>query len=206
MNMSKGRIISQAIFRIVFVSLTFAIVGLNVKAADFVVDKAVSTVKWEAKKVTGKHNGTISIASGLLNTGASGITGGTLVIDMKSIVDVDLTDAGYNAKLIGHLKSDDFFGADKFPESSLVVKNVSLVSGNEYKFLGDLTIKGVTNPIGFTAKVSLKGDKLNAEGTMTINRAKYGVKYGSSSFFENLGDKVIYDDFTLEFNLTAVKK
>ena len=204
--MSKGRIISQAIFRIVFVSLTFAIVGLNVKAADFVVDKAVSTVKWEAKKVTGKHNGTISIASGLLNTGASGITGGTLVIDMKSIVDVDLTDAGYNAKLIGHLKSDDFFGADKFPESSLVVKNVSLVSGNEYKFLGDLTIKGVTNPIGFTAKVSLKGDKLNAEGTMTINRAKYGVKYGSSSFFENLGDKVIYDDFTLEFNLTAVKK
>lgn len=206
MNMSKGRIISQAIFRIVFVSLTFAIVGLNVKAADFVVDKAVSTVKWEAKKVTGKHNGTISIASGLLNTGASGITGGTLVIDMKSIVDVDLTDAGYNAKLIGHLKSDDFFGADKFPESSLVVKNVSLVSGNEYKFLGDLTIKGVTNPIGFTAKVSLKGDKLNVEGTMTINRAKYGVKYGSSSFFENLGDKVIYDDFTLEFNLTAVKK
>ena len=204
--MSKGRIISQAIFRIVFVSLTFAIVGLNVKAADFVVDKAVSTVKWEAKKVTGKHNGTISIASGLLNTGASGITGGTLVIDMKSIVDVDLTDAGYNAKLIGHLKSDDFFGADKFPESNLVVKNVTLVSGNEYKFLGDLTIKGVTNPIGFTAKVSLKGDKLNAEGTMTINRAKYGVKYGSSSFFENLGDKVIYDDFTLEFNLTAVKK
>ena len=125
---------------------------------------------------------------------------------MKTIADVDLTDAGYNAKLIGHLKSDDFFAVDKFPESILVVKKVTLVSGNDYKFLGDLTIKGVTNPIEFTAKVTQNGDKLSAEGTITVNRAKFGVKYGSSSFFENLGDKVIYDDFTLTFNITAQKK
>ncbi len=206
MNMSKSRILSQVIFKAAFLLVTFVIINSNVKAGDFVVDKSASKVNWEAKKVTGKHNGTIEIANGTLSTDKSGINGGTLVIDMKTIADVDLTDAGYNAKLIGHLKSDDFFAVDKFPESKLLVKKVTLVSGNEYKFLGDLTIKGVTNPIEFTAKVTQNGDKLNAEGTITVNRAKFGVKYGSSSFFENLGDKVIYDDFTLAFNLASQKK
>jgi len=206
MNMNKSRILSQAIFKMVFLLLTIVIVGSSLKAADFIVDKTASQVKWEAKKVTGKHNGTISIANGSFSAKKATISSGTIVIDMKTIVDVDLTDAGYNAKLIGHLKSDDFFGVEKFPESKLVVKNVTLVSGDNYKFLGDLTIKGVTNPIEFTAIVTQNGDKLNAEGSMTVNRAKYGVKYGSSSFFENLGDKVIYDDFTLAFNITAQKK
>ncbi len=206
MNMSKRRILSPAIFKMVFLFVTIVIVSSKAKAADFVVDKTASQVKWEAKKVTGKHNGTIAIANGSLSADKSGITGGTLVIDMKTIVDLDLTDAGYNAKLTGHLKSDDFFAVDKFPESKLVVKKVTPVSGNYYKFLGDLTIKGVTNPIEFTSKVKQDGDNLNAEGVMTINRAKFGVKYGSSSFFENLGDKVIYDDFTLTFNLVAQKK
>jgi len=173
---------------------------------DYVVDKGISTVKWEAKKVTGKHNGTISFANGSVSVIKSTITGGTLVIDMKTIVDLDLTDAGYNKKLVGHLSSDDFFAVDKFPESTLVIKKVTLVSGNDYRVTGDLTIKGVTNPIEFNAKISQNGDKLNAEGVMTINRAKFGVKYGSSSFFQGLGDKVIYDDFTLDFNIVALKK
>ena len=175
-------------------------------SAEYVVDKGVSTIRWDAEKVTGKHNGTIAISNGSFSAIKSGITGGSLAIDMKTIVDMDLTDAGYNAKLTGHLKSDDFFAVDKFPESKLVVKKVTPVSGNDYKFLADLTIKGVTNPIEFNAKVTQSGDKLNTEGIMTINRAKYGVKYGSSSFFENLGDKVIYDDFTLTFNISAQKK
>ena len=206
MNMSKSRILSQAIFKMVFSFVTILIVGSNIKAADFIVDKTASQVKWEAKKVTGKHNGTIDIANGSLSTDNSEITGGILVIDMKTITDLDLTDAGYNAKLTGHIKSDDFFAVDKFPESTLVVKKVTTVTGNDYKFSGDLTIKGVTNPIEFTAKVTKNGDKINTEGVMTINRAKFGVKYRSSSFFENLGDKVIYDDFTLTFNITAQKK
>ena len=180
--------------------------SITANATDFAIDKSVSSVKWEAKKVTGKHNGTISFANGTVSANDATITGGTLVIDMKTIVDVDLTDSGYNKKLVGHLSSDDFFAVDKFPESTLVIKKVNLVSGSDYKVSGDLTIKGVTNPFEFNAKVIRDGDKLKAEGTMTINRAKFGVKYGSSSFFQGLGDKVIYDDFTLAFNIVALKK
>jgi len=191
-----------------FVVLAVLLAGFSIKAnsADYVVDKGASTVKWEAKKVTGKHNGTIAFANGSLSATKAAITGGTLVIDMKTIVDVDLTDASYNKKLIGHLSSDDFFAVDKFPEATLLVKNAEAVSGDDYKISGDLTIKGVTNPIEFNAKVKQVGDNLNAEGVMTINRAKFGVKYGSSSFFQGLGDKVIYDDFTLAFSIVASKK
>ena len=94
MKMNKSRILNLTISKMVFLVLTIVTVCSNVKAADFVVDKTASQVKWEAKKVTGKHNGTIAIANGSLSVDKSGINGGTLVIDMKTIVDLDLTDAG----------------------------------------------------------------------------------------------------------------
>ena len=205
-NSIKATILSTV--KLSFAILAFMVVGISftANATDYNVDKSASTVKWEAKKVTGQHNGTISFANGSISAKKGTITGGTLVIDMKSIVDVDLTDAGYNAKLIGHLSSDDFFGVEKFPTATLVVKKATAISGDDYKIAGDLTIKGVTNPFEFTAKVKQSDDNLNAEGTMTINRAKFGVKYGSSSFFQGLGDKVIYDDFTLAFSIVAQKK
>ncbi|MEI7524835.1 MAG: YceI family protein [Mariniphaga sp.] len=202
----KLSILGRMKLALVVMTVIFTVFSIKAKAADYVVDKGVSAVKWEAKKVTGQHNGTISFANGSIAANNAVITGGTLVIDMKSIVDVDLTDAGYNKKLIGHLSSEDFFAVDKFPEATLVVKKATAVSGDDYKISGDLTIKGVTNPIEFNAKVKQSGDKLSADGIMTVNRAKFGVKYGSSSFFQGLGDKVIYDDFTLAFSIVASKK
>ena len=180
--------------------------NVTVKATEYVVDKATSKVKWEAKKVTGKHNGTITFASGSVSVTGNKISGGTFVIDMKTIADEDITDDGMKAKLMGHLASDDFFSIEKFPESKMVVKKATLISGNDYHFLADLTIKGITQPIEFDAKSSVTGDKLTAEGIITVNRTLFGIKYGSGSFFQGLGDKVIYDDFTLAFNVVALKK
>ena len=177
-----------------------------VNGAEYVVDKGVSTVKWEAKKVTGKHNGSISFDSGSVTVSENKISGGTFIIDMKSIVDEDLTNEEMKKKLIGHLSSEDFFAIEKFPESKMEIKKVTSVSGDEYSFLVDLTIKGVTNPVEFTAKVTVNGDQVNSEGLITVNRTLFGIKYGSGSFFQGLGDKVIYDDFTLAFSVVAKKK
>jgi len=194
--------------KMLFIGLTMTLVifSFAVNATEYIVDKTASKVKWEAKKVTGKHDGSISFASGSIVGTGNKITHGTFVIDMKTIANEDIADPEMKAKLMGHLASDDFFSIGKFPESKMVIKKVTLVSGDEYHFLADLTIKGVTNPVEFNAKVSSNGDQLNAAGVITINRTLYGIKYGSGSFFQGLGDKVIYDDFTLAFSVVARKK
>jgi len=183
------------------------LVGLvsSAYAGDFAVDKGASKVKWEAKKVTGKHNGTISFASGSITAKKGVISAGSFVIDMKTIVDEDLTDAGYNKKLIGHLTSDDFFGVAKFPESTMTIKTVAPISGDDYKIIADLTIKGITQPVAFTAKVTKDGPQISASGVITVNRTLYGIKYGSASFFQGIADKAIDDNFTLTFSIVAKK-
>jgi len=185
------------------------LIALGLSSATFAetykVDKTKSTVKWLGKKVTGQHNGTISFSEGTLQVTNGKPTGGEFVIDMNSIVNEDLTDATWNQKLIGHLKSDDFFGVEKFPTAKLVLTNVTAKGGNKYLFKGNLTIKGITNPAEFEASVSMNGNSVSAEGTLVIDRSKYDVRYGSGKFFDNLGDKTIYDDFTLDFKVVASK-
>lgn len=173
---------------------------------EYKVNPTSSTLGWEAKKVTGQHHGTIGFSEGTLSVEHKKITGGKVAVDMNTIINTDLTDAGYNQKLIGHLKSDDFFGVAKFPQAFLEVKNVTPKSENIYHFTADLTIKGITAPVEFDAEVTDASGQIAATGTMVVNRTKYGIKYGSGSFFQGLGDKVIYDDFTLKFKLIATTK
>ena len=170
---------------------------------DYKVDTKASTIEWVAKKVTGQHSGTISFGASTLNVEKKKISGGALTVDMTTIADTDLGTSPMNAKLVGHLKSDDFFGVEKFPVSTLALKKVEAKSGTVYHFTADLTIKGTTSPIEFDAEVVETSGQLTATGVMTINRAKFNIKYGSGSFFEGLGDKLIYDDFTLNFKLVA---
>lgn len=168
------------------------------------VDPAKSSVKWLGKKVTGQHTGTIQIKEGSFEVEKGKITGGKVVIDMQSIVNLDLTDAGYNAKLVSHLKSDDFFSVASFPTAELTVTKVES-NGNNHTFTGNLTIKGVTNPASFTATSAKDGKNTTYTGILTVDRSKFNIRYGSKSFFDNLGDKVIYDEFTLDFNLVVAE-
>ena len=199
---SKG---SANLVKILFSSLLL-VSFISANAKEYKVITASSTLAWEAKKVTGQHNGTIAIADGTLAVDHKKIAGGKITVDMNTIVDVDLTDAGYNQKLIGHLKSDDFFGVAKFPTATLEVKNVAAKSDNQYHFTADLTIKGITSPVEFDAEVTEATGQITAVGTIVVNRTKYGIKYGSGSFFQGLGDKVIYDDFSLKFKLVSTAK
>ena len=185
-------------------SLAVFVLALSLTTSVFAgnVDTAKSSVKWVGKKVTGEHTGTIAIKEGNLSVEKGKITGGKVVMDMQSIADVDLTDAGMNAKLIGHLKSDDFFAVATFPTSELSVTKVES-NGNNHTFSGNLTIKGITNPASFTATSAKDGKNTTYTGTLVVDRSKFNVKYGSKSFFDDLGDKVIYDEFNLEFSLVV---
>lgn len=168
------------------------------------VDASKSSVKWLGKKVTGEHYGTIAVKEGNLDVANGKVTGGKVVIDMQSIAVEDIKDAGMNGKLVGHLKSDDFFSVATHPTAELAVTKVES-NGSNHTFSGNLTIKGITNPASFTATSAKDGKSTVYKGKLTIDRSKYNVKYGSKSFFDNLGDKMIYDEFTLDFSLVVAE-
>jgi len=172
-------------------------------ASKFKVDTKASTLVWTGKKFTGQHTGNVQLSSGELTAEGKTVKQGTFEIDLNTITSTDVTDPNYNAKLIGHLKNDDFFGVDKFPKASFVITSITPKSGDEYQVKGKLTIKGITNDIEFPATIKNDGKKLNATAKITVDRSKYNIRYNSASFFENLGDKVIDDEFLLDLNLVA---
>ena len=160
------------------------------------INTEASTITWKAYKVAGGHAGTIDLKEGHLIFDGQKLMGGEFVVDMTSLVTTD--DLGdKKAQLEGHLKSDDFFGVETHPTSKLVITGAKPFNDNSYTTTGDLTIKGITKPITFV--ISIFDNKATA--TMKVDRAKYDVRYGSGSFFENLGDKVIYDEFDLVVEL-----
>lgn len=152
-----------------------------------------SKVTWKGYKVTGSHDGTIDLKSGFLMMEGKNLTGGEFVIDMTSIACSDLAAGKGKEKLEGHLKSDDFFGVEKHSTAKLVIKSSENFNKNSYTVKGDLTIKGITKPV--TLVISMFENKATA--TMKVDRSKFDVRYGSGSFFDDLGDKTIYDEFDL---------
>lgn len=160
------------------------------------INTAKSTVQWLGKKITGEHTGKVSVESGELVFNQNALVGGSITINMASITVEDLQ-GEWGDKLKGHLTSDDFFGIANHPTAQLIITNVT-GSGNNYNITADLTIKGKTAPITFDANIN--GNAANAE--IVIDRTVYDIKYGSGKFFDNLGDKTIYDDFTLTVNLS----
>ena len=185
--------------------LQFAIVAAF--AQTYMVDASRSTLNWKAEKITGFHEGTIGIKSGSFMVSKNKITSGSFVVNMTTIVDTDLTDAEYNKKLIGHLSSPDFFDVAKFPESLLTITKPVDLSKAVVDIHGNLTIKGIVKPIAFKAVVKKDGNTyvFNAN-SIVIDRTSYDIKYGSGSFFSDLGDKAIYDEFTLKLKLIAVQQ
>lgn len=167
------------------------------------VDTSQSTLLWTGKKVTGQHHGTISIASGELTADGKVIREGTFDISIPSITVSDLTDPESNANLVKHLKSDDFFGAEKFPTANFTVLSITPASGNDYTVKGKLTIKGTSNDIEFPATIVTEGKSVIATAKITVDRSKYDIRYGSKTFFDNLGNKYIYDEFELDLRLVA---
>lgn len=174
-----------------------ATISLSISAQTKQVDAAKSSINWVGKKVTGSHEGTIGLKSGTLIFKKDKLTGGTFTADMTSLTVTDLKTGKGKENLEGHLKADDFFGTEKFPTSLLVFKKIAPKAAGIYTVSGDLTIKGITKPITFDLAI----DATTATTTLKVDRTKYDIKYNSGNFFQNLGDKVISDEFELKVAL-----
>ncbi|UYW01606.1 YceI family protein [Flavobacterium agricola] len=151
-----------------------------------------SKIEWTGKKLFTSHNGTISFKSGILYFSGKIPVGGDFVVDMQTINTTDLKGKSKD-KLDTHLKSNDFFDATQYPESSLVFRNMEpSEEPGAYFVTADLTIKGITHPINF----ELRLNKVGASATLVVNRTLYDIKYASTSI-GMIADKAISDGFEL---------
>lgn len=178
-------------------ALVLAVTTMTATAQDKKINAAKSKISWVGEKVTGKHEGTINVKDGVLNFKGGKLSGGNVTVDMNSINVTDLKAGEGKEKLEGHLKDADFFGTNKFATSKVVFKSVKAKTAGVYTVTADLTIKNITKPVTFDLTVG----KNSATSTFKVDRTKYGIEYGSKSFFESIGDKAIYDEFELTVNL-----
>jgi polyisoprenoid-binding protein YceI len=170
---------------------------LSVHAQKKEINVSQSVVHWTGNKIGGSHNGDIQIKNGYLDFKNGEIIGGKVVMDMKTISNSDLEDEGYNQKLVGHLKSDDFFGVETYPTATFEVTKAGKFKDGKATLSGLITIKGKTETISF--EVYKKEGSYKTQ--LKIDRSKFNVRYGSNSFFDNLGDKAIDDVFILDIKL-----
>lgn len=162
-----------------------------------IINTEKSSIDWVGKKIGGQHNGEIKIKNGSLELKNDQIIAGNFTIDMNSITCKDLKDDVYNQKLVGHLKSDDFFGVAKFPTATLKVTSATKFINDSAAITGEITIKGKTESITFDL---IRNNKMYT-AKIDVDRSKFNVKYGSTSFFDSLGDKAIDDIFNLNVKL-----
>lgn len=187
----KKNILNSAV--IVVLALSFASFTTILKKELKVKE---STITWKGHKVTGSHEGTISLTDGTLSFEDDQLVGGNFTIDMTSLTVTDLEVGDGKEKLEAHLKSDDFFGTANHEQATFSITEAEGKNG-DYTVTGDLTIKGKTNPITFKMNVT----KDSATANLKVDRTKYGIKYGSASFIDGLKDKAIYDEFDLNVTL-----
>ena len=168
------------------------------------VNAESSTVKWIGSKVASSHEGKVSISKGVLSIDHGILVGGEIAIDMRTITNTDM-EGRRKQKLESHLKNEDFFNVESFPLAIIKIIRAEKGKGNMYEILADLTIKGITHPITFEADVNINGVNFLAEARIKIDRTKWGIRYGSGSFFEDLGDKMILDEIGFDIFLVSVK-
>ncbi|MCB0348381.1 MAG: YceI family protein [Bdellovibrionales bacterium] len=168
------------------------------------VDTKASSVEWVGAKVTGSHTGQVPVTEGSIEVDKGAIQKAKVTVDLSKMTNKDLT-GEYHTKLLNHLKSDDFFAVSKHPTANIVINSAKKLSGKQYQFTGDLTIKGVTKPVSFKGDVTDANGTLKVNGNLSFDRTAYGIKYNSGKFFQSLGDKLINDEVKLTFTMVAKK-
>lgn len=174
-------------------------------AQTLTVDTAKSKILWKGTKKAGSgHNGEIAVKSGTVSLGEKSLTGGEIIIDMPSltVTDIPKEDEG-NGKLEKHLENADFFDVEKYPTAKLVISSAKALGGDKHQVKGKVTIKDVTKDVTFPVTVRREGSEAIATGTLKLDRTAFGVKYGSANFFKLAADKIINNEFELDFNVVA---
>jgi len=166
----------------------------------FTVDVENTSLRWHAEKVTGSHWGYVTMNEGTVTVDGKKIVSGEFSVDLTSMSNKDMSDSPWADKLMNHLKSDDFFDVENHPTATFKITDTKF-KGGAFSIDGDITFRGITQPITFLAVVKFAKDGPSATGQLKIDRTLFGMKYRSGQFYPEIGDKMIYDEFTVDFDL-----
>ena len=178
---------------------------LSLSSGDYIMDNDNSSIKWTGRELSTKsHYGSLQMKNGSLTVNTDGTVNGIIKIDMTTIDCEDLQGRS-KASLERHLRSDDFFSVESHPIATLTFKSEGGIgAGNKLAFNGDLEIKGISHPISFESELKSVDPKVSALVDMTFDRSKYNVRFRSGTFFQNLGDKLIYDDIEISVDIRTL--
>lgn len=190
---------------IVLIFLALSSIGFCA-TKEVTLNKENGKITWKGKKFTGEHFGNVQIDKGSLNFENGELKVGAIEVNMDSMNCLDIEDKDYNAKLVNHLKSDDFFSTQKFPTAKFEITSVLPSKGAKYDVKGNLTIKGITKPATLKVNRSEEKDYFKYYGDLVFDRTDYDIKFKSKKFFESIGDKVIYDEVSLNIEINVDKK
>ena len=172
------------------------------------IDINNSQINWIGRKVTGEHSGYLKLSNGWIALKNESVTNGILNFDMKTITTTDIESIEWSKKLDEHLMNEDFFFVDSFQTATLKVKSSTIqdlyLVNPLHIITADLTIRGITNEISFPISISSLNNTYTANGSIDIDRTLFNIKYKSKTIFPDLGDKFIYDIFTINFSIKTI--
>jgi len=179
--------------------------SISLSEGNYDINFSESKLVWIGKQMSTKeHTGTINIKNGKIIINDSGSINGNIEIDMLTINTTDIQGRG-KEKLDRHLKDADFFDVSRHPVAYLTFQGDDKVNPNgKFEFNGELTIKNITHPISFYSNIDNLNGKLRANAEVIFDRSLYDVKYGSGKFFDNLGDRLIYDEIAINVMIITI--
>ncbi len=172
-----------------------------------------SLIHWMGAKPIGKHFGTFNLSEGTftVDPATNLITGGKFIIDMNSLVDLDMQPGQFKDKLVGHLKSPDFFDVEKHPAGTFEITKVvphtpdanAVLKDATHLISGNLTLKDSTKNISFPAKIIFTNGNFEATADFNIDRTMWGIHYGND---KSLGDSFVYPEVNIKLDIRANKE
>jgi len=189
-------------FILSFLSISFLFSNI------YIFDQDSSELLWRGKKITGDHYGSVDIESGYVEIKNDSLMAAQITINMQSIKVIDIVSEEYNAYLESHLKDPDFFDVETFPVSIFKIDSPQRISMHDWNIngtllFGDLTIKDISHSTTIPMTLTIQGNKAKATGIIKIDRTLFGIIYGSGTFYDNLADKAIDDEFYIKFNVVG---
>lgn len=187
--------------------------------AEYDVDLARSYVSWTGTKFRGrgKHEGIVRIRSGRLGPCTLTRCRGRFTLDMHNleITDIPASDPVPRRRLLEHLRSRDFFWTERYPLATFLLVDTrpapragsgAIPAANDSNTLhvtGELTLRGVTRSLTFSARVDDRGaGELHIRADVVIDRQQWGVSYR----FDPIRNEIVDDDITLGIVLVATAR